>query len=979
MELALITAGPFLLAMLLALPIVRARLGKAAQTLLSTLVMAALFAWLLGAFPRLQVEEVIVQSIGWMPSIGISLSFYLDGLSLIFSLIITGIGALIFFYAGYYFDDSAEHNRFMIWLSGFAGAMLALVLSGNLLMLFVAWELTSVTSFALIGFKGEKDSEARAGAFKALFVTSGGALALIIGFVMLSAAVGQILYPDEGLRFVADLDAVLSAKTLHEHDWFALFSLLIILGGITKSAQFPFHFWLPGAMSAPTPASAYLHSATMVKAGIYLFLRLSPVMYQNALWSSTLLTVGLLTMLIGAYFAVKQRDLKGLLAYSTVSKLGAIVAMIGLPDQAGLKAAFVGIIAHALYKSALFLVAGTIDHAAGTRELDRLGGLRHRMPVMFLVTLISALSMAGAPFLMGFLAKETWLDAMLHYSPRTQLVMVVVFASAALTAMAAYMLIVDVFLLGPRSELQFHKPPALIRLSPSLLALGSLTFGLLLEPAILPLLELAVPKAFELQLFAGFNDVFMLSIGILFAGALLFLIRKPLISRISFPFSGDLIFRELIAYIEWAGAAVLHTQSGFVRYYLVIILGAVSAVLFASGAWSDVTTGRNLLPADFSVTITDLAKIFMLFLAVAAAALTVFLREHVKAAIAFGVIGYAIGVIFLIDHAPDVALVQLLVETMATVLIIIMLGRIRSGARLKVINNLWIGRHGYRFGLLRDLAVSVTIGLAVFVFALIALQSRPDRQSIARWHLENTAAVNTEDVVGAIVANFRGTDTLLEIAVFTTAALGVLTLLARGRQTGSAFVPSTAQSTSAQDLDLDVLEEIQDATSLSTPFTRSVSHIVLPIAILIGIAQILYGGNGPGDGFTAGVTIGLAVSLWYVVFGYEDAKRQLPWFRPGQSVRIGLVIALVNALVPVPLGKGFMGYVEYDQMMGLYDLVGSFGLHITSALIFEIAIAVTVMGGLGIVMEAIAYPTARPDEMEAEKMPEIEPDLALQD
>ena len=199
-----------------------------------------------------------------------------------------------------------------------------------------------------------------------------------------------------------------------------MFALLILLGGFTKSAQFPFHFWLPGAMSAPTPASAYLHSATMVKAGIYLFLRLSPVMYQHALWSSLLLTVGLVTMLIGAYFAVNQRDLKGLLAYSTVSKLGAIVAMIGLPGQNGLKAALVGIIAHALYKSALFLVAGTVDHATGTRLFSDLGGLRKRMPSMFIVTVISALSMAGLPFLMGFVAKETLLDAMLHYTRRAR-------------------------------------------------------------------------------------------------------------------------------------------------------------------------------------------------------------------------------------------------------------------------------------------------------------------------------------------------------------------------------------------------------------------------------------------------------------------------------------------------------------------------------------------------------------------------------
>ena len=956
MELVIITAAPFALALVLATPVISRRLSQAKQALLSSLVMAVLCGWLLSAFPALQADGVIIQRFPWMPSIGISLSFYLDGLSLLFGLIITGIGALIFFYAGYYFDDPAEHNRFMIWLAGFAGAMLAVVLSGNLLMLFIAWELTSITSFVLIGFNGDKDATAREGAFKALFVTGGGALALIIGLVLLSVATGQILYPNDSIRFVADMEAVMAANSLHQHEWFTLFAILILLGGFTKSAQLPFHFWLPGAMSAPTPASAYLHSATMVKAGIYLFARLSPVMYQNELWSRMLLTVGLLTMLTGAYFAIKQRDLKGLLAYSTVSKLGAIVAMIGLPDQAGLKAAFVGIIAHALYKSALFLVAGTIAHATGARLIEGLGGLRGRMPGMFLVTLISALSMAGFPFLMGFVAKETLLDAMLHYTaPWTQLVMTVVVASAALTAMAAYMLIVDVFMRRPRRKIHFHQPPSWIRLSPFVLAIGSLALGFLLEPLIVPLLELAVPKAFELHLFAGFNDVFVLSLVILAVGALLFLLRKPLIRRVTFPLSGDLVFREFIAYIEWAGTAVLHTQSGFVRYYLVIILSAISAVLIASGTLADLAAGRSLFPTDFAVTITDLAKIFMLFLTVAAGALTIVVREHVKAAIAYGVIGYAIGVIFLIDHAPDVALVQLLVETMATVLIIIMLGRIRAGARLKVINNLWTGRHDYNLGLLRDLGISITIGLAVFVFSLIALQNRPQRHSIARWHLENTTVVNTEDVVGAIVADFRGTDTLLEIVVFTTAALGVLTLLARGRQGGGALGPRNLQTTRPHEF----ADEIQDATSLSTPFTRSVTYIVLPIAILIGIAQILYGGNGPGDGFTAGVTIGLAVSLWYVVYGYDEAKRHLPWFRPEQFLRLGLVIAIINALFPMLIGQGFMGHVEFDQALGIYDIVGSFGLHITSSLIFEIAIAITVMGGLGVIVEAIAYPAAQ--------------------
>ena len=957
MTLALVTALPFLLALLLSVPAIKRALSQAAQTALTSGLLAALFVILLLRLPDVQGETALAETIGWIPSLDISLTFYLDGLALLFALIVTGIGALIFLYAGHYFDDKAAYSRFVAWLMGFAGAMLMIVLSGNLLMMFVAWELTSVTSFMLIGFNGDKDPGAREGAFKALLVTGGGALALIIGLVMMSAACGQLLHGGDGIRFVADIPAILQVEALHEHELFPVFMLLILIGCATKSAQFPFHFWLPGAMSAPTPASAYLHSATMVKAGIFLLLRLSPVMYQHQLWSGLLLALGLFTMLLGAGVAIKQRDLKALLAYSTLSKLGAIVAMIGLPGQNGLKAALVGIIAHAFYKSALFLVAGAIDHATGTRDIDQLGGLSRRMPGIFAVTVISALSMAGVPLLLGFVAKETLLDAMLHYSgSQTALIMGVALLASAFTALAGFILIGDVFIKRARHALHFHQPPPLLTLSPLLLALGSLTLGILIEPVIVPLLTLAVPKTFELHVFAGFNDVFWLSMGVLASGAALFLARQPLIARIRFPLSGSAIFRELLAYVDWAGDAVLQTQTGYVRYYLVIILGSVSLVLIASGTLTTVTAGAMIFPADLSVTITDLAKIFMLFLAVAAAVLTVTLSEHVKAAIAYGVIGYAIGVIFLIDHAPDVALVQLLTETMATVLIIIMLGRISSAARREVITRLWIGRGRQNFGFLRDLGISIVIGLAVFVFSLIALQNRPERSSIAQWHLSNTRQVHTEDVVGAIVADFRGTDTLLEIAVFTTAALGVLTLLGRGRQSSGPLSPSVDSVGSLQEFDAEVVETIQDATSLSTPFTRSVSAIVLPIAILIGIAQILYGGSGPGDGFTAGVTIGLAVSLWYVVLGYYEAKRQLPWFRPALITRLGLLIALLNALIPIFLGAGFMGHVQYDKVLGIYELVGFFGMHISSSLIFETAIALTVMGGLGIIIEAIAFP-----------------------
>ena len=960
MLLAILTAVPFILAILLATPLAQQTLNKSIQTYLTSIVIGILFLGFLSYIPQLHEHHVIQQTFNWIPSLGISLSFYLDGLSLMFALIITGIGALIFFYAGFYFDEAEEHNRFIIWLLSFAGAMLGVVLSGNLLMMFVAWELTSITSFMLIGFKGDKYKEARAGAFQALFVTGGGALALVIGFVLMGVAAGQIVYPDaEGIRLISNIDELLKITTLYQHEWFPAFTILIALGAFTKSAQFPFHFWLPGAMSAPTPASAYLHSATMVKAGIFLLARLSPIMYKNELWSQLLLTVGLSTMFVGAFWAIKQRDLKGMLAYSTISKLGAIVAMIGLPGQNGLKAAFVGIMAHALYKSALFLVAGTIDHATGTRIIDKLGGLRKQMPAMFIVTIISALSMAGVPFLFGFLAKETLLDGMYHYTESaTMLVMAVVIVSSILTAMVGYMLIVDVFWKKPREEIHFHKPANLIRVAPLVLSLGSLLFGVLLEPVIMPILELAVPKEFELHLFAGINDIFLMSFGVLVSGLVLFWFRTQIIALMQFPFvSGNRIYRELINYIEWAGDSVLRTQSGYVRYYLVIILGTVSGLLILSGTLQTVTSGESIFPKSLSVTTLELAEIFLLFLTIAAALLTVVVREHIKAAIALGVIGYAIGTIFLLDHAPDVALVQLLVETMATVLVIIMLGRIHPATRRRAMESLWIGRHQYNFGLLRDLGISIIIGLAVFVFALTALQNRPERNSIAEWHLENTAELGTDDVVGAIVAEFRGTDTLLEIAVFATASLGVLTLLSRGRRDESPLIPEPYNVKYFAEFQRKIVDEVQDATHLTTPFTQSVSYIVLPIAILIGIAQILYGGSGSGDGFTAGVTIGLAVALWYVVFGYTEAKKQLQWFRPERLLRFGLALAMLNALLPILFGQGFMGHVQLDKALGIYEILKPFGLHLTTALIFEIAVAISVMGGFGMITEAIAHPT----------------------
>ncbi|NJL93101.1 MAG: hypothetical protein HC915_04935 [Anaerolineae bacterium] len=480
MDLVLLNAVPFLLAALLAIPPVRQSIPKDVQTWLISGTMLVLFVAALGYFPYVEEQGVVTRSLAWMEPLGLSFSYYLDGLALLFTLVVTGVGTAIYLYAGYYFEEHEEQSRFNTILLVFTGAMLGLVLSGNLLTMFIMWELTSITSFMLIGFKGSKYAAARDGAFQALIITGGGGIALLAGVVGISVAAASL----NGGPVSFELRQVLQTEGLTDHDWYTGLAILVFIGAFTKSAQVPFHFWLPGGMSAPTPASAFLHSATMVKAGIYLLARLYPIMGDSNLWMNTLLGFGMTTFVVGAFFALFQRDLKGLLAYTTISKLGAIVALIGLPDAHGLKAAFVGVVAHALYKAALFLCVGSIDHSTGTRHIDYLGSMARRMPGTALVTTVSALSMAGFIPLMGFLSKETLIEAMLHYAPNTVAAVVLVFVGSVFTGTAAYILIWDVFFRPEQHEVHYHAMPRLATVAPGLLMIGDGGAGLFVGPAV---------------------------------------------------------------------------------------------------------------------------------------------------------------------------------------------------------------------------------------------------------------------------------------------------------------------------------------------------------------------------------------------------------------------------------------------------------------------------------------------------------------
>jgi NADH:ubiquinone oxidoreductase subunit 5 (subunit L)/multisubunit Na+/H+ antiporter MnhA subunit len=854
-----------------------------------------------------------------------------------------------------------QAGRFFAQLMGFSGAMLALVTAGNLLTLFISWELTSIISFLLIGFKGS-DEKARTGALQALMVTGGGGLALLVGVLLLGAAAGTM-----------DMAIILRGAGLQDHAWYSAIAVLMFIGAFSKSAQWPLHFWLPQAMSAPTPASAFLHSATMVKAGIYLLARMYPVLGNTPLWNTALPVFGLITMLVGAVLALRQRDLKGNLAFSTVSQLGALVALVGLPESVGIKAAMVGIAAHALYKGALFLVAGAVDHATGTRNLDKLSGLRRIMPGFALTAALAGLSMAGVPPLLGFVGKELLLDAALHTDMLIGTAIVVV--SAALTVTMALILFWDVFMGDlpeglPQDEhiehihhpygddaydvSHYHELPRPMVWGPLSLAVLSLVLGMGVGPLMTPVIQPAVGKPISLYLFPpeGINTAFVLSALALLAGGLIFMARRIWLAwpQPALP-SGSQIYRGIVSGVEALADLLLRSQNGRIRHYLIVILLAVIALMITT------IPATRMDVSGLTLTVRSAAdglKAVLIALALGATLASIIFKRHLLAALSLGVGGYAIGGLFLLEPAPDVALVQFLVETLATVLIIMILVRTSDTERAKVIENLW---GGSRFGFWRDIAIAVVVGVGVTVFALAAVSSRPGRQSVAEWHLENALPqTGVTDVVAAIITDFRAMDTLIEIAVFGMAALGVLTLLAQrhgsGRSIGAALRDLRRKSGESEKPAEPPVEDESPVVyefTFSDPLNRFAARVVLPTALLLSVAHILYAGAAPGDGFTAGVISGLAVALWYIVFGYERVRLRLRWLRPARIIGLGLTLALVNGALPMFFGREFLASTLLP-----FSLPAS--IKLASATVFEIGIFLTVLGGISAIMEAITHP-----------------------
>ncbi|WGV99214.1 putative monovalent cation/H+ antiporter subunit A [Vibrio sp. YMD68] len=736
------------------------RFGEKTSQLLA-LLPAALFVYFLTFLPAVTSEGPLLISYEWVPLLGISLNFWLDGLSLLFALLISGIGFFVMIYTGSYLAHKADQRKLLMYLMAFMAAMLGVVLSSNLMAMFVFWELTSITSYMLIGYYHEKESS-RKSALQGLMVTVGGGLALLAGIIMLGLIAGTY-----------EVREILAQGTsLQSHPLFPAMMVLVLLGAFTKSAQFPFHFWLPNAMAAPTPVSSYLHSATMVKAGVYLMARLQPTMAGYEAWTVALTFFGATTMLLGATLAVTSTDLKRILAYSTVMALGTLTMLIGIGTEASLVAAVVFLLGHALYKGALFMAAGTIDHEAGTKDVRELGGLRKAMPYTAAFMSLAALALAGVPPLFGFIGKELMLEGVLSSPWAVLLIFMTLLTSVFIVACAGLLVIKPFWGEKKVTPKEVHEAPMGMRLGFSVLATVGLIFGLM-PSLVTPLVSSAVSaisfgqiESVDLALWHGINLPLMISVTALGLGYLLFKKWDTLGPRASTlkpmleygPERGYEIFMDnLVTFAKWS---TMKLQNGYMANYILTIFITTIALV----AYAMFTKVGFHWDIDFSdVTLKDVG-ISILIIAVITYACITPLRLGAVAAI--GALGFSMALIYVFFSAPDLAITQVLIETLTVIMLVLVLFRLPKFQKLSSSDVRW-----------RDCFVAVTFGVMMAVLLLTVTHfAMPDR--ISSYLIENSYTIaKGRNIVNVILVDYRVLDTLGELFVLSLAAIGVTAML----------------------------------------------------------------------------------------------------------------------------------------------------------------------------------------------------------
>ncbi|MDH1799695.1 monovalent cation/H+ antiporter subunit A [Acinetobacter johnsonii] len=863
---------------------------------------------------------VITQSWSWLPQLGIDFSFRLDALGLLFALLISGIGTLIYIYAYFYLGPKNSLNKLYLLLMLFMAAMLGISLSNNLILLLVFWELTSISSFLLVGYWSNYDAAQR-GSRMALTITGMGGLAMLGGFILLGQITGTY-----------EIDQILTMTAqIQSHALFVPTLLLILLGAFTKSAQFPFHFWLPNAMAAPTPVSAYLHSATMVKAGIFLVARLLPIFAGAALFHNLVTFIGLFTLCMAAFFAIFKEDLKGLLAYSTISHLGLIMCLLGIGSPLAVAAAIFHIINHATFKAALFMIAGIIDHESGTRDLRKLSGLWQLLPYTATLTMVTAASMAGLPLTNGFLSKEMFFTELLSNLSGPVLICSAIVATLAGIFAVAYSvrLVHGVFFDGPVGKQvpnkDAHEPPFGMRAPATLLAILCILVGLfpaLLVENIVNSTARASTQVMDfegvhLALWHGFNMPLLMSL-IASIGGLIFYfslakggkIREidldPYLGRLQGRVAFDLFLKSLLLnsrkFKRW-------TENGKLQSYILWIVVFSIAIVSLPFLGQGLTTGtRELTHAP------ALAIVLWLLLFSSCWMMLWFHHERIKAVLISGAIGLVVTMVFVCFSAPDLALTQITVDVVTTVLLLMSLSLLPQLTPYESsVSRRW-----------RDALIAIGGGLGIAWITWLILTR--DHNSISWFFMQQSIPLGGgTNVVNVILVDFRGFDTFGEITVLGIAGIGALCLMDGMRTHGTTMTKGLSYRFNPSPLML-----------------RITASWILPIALVVSLYIFLRGHNLPGGGFIAGLITALALIIQYMALGQDHAE-QLLKAKSGRLYEIwigtGLVIAGLTGLGAWFWGRPFLTSAHFYVSP---PILGE--MHLATAALFDVGVYITVVG-----------------------------------
>ena len=960
MDLVYLLLLPFAGSLLAALMPTHARTAAAGW---AALVSLAALVWVALLFPTLQTGQVLHEEYRWIPSAGINFSVRMDGFAWMFAMLVTGIGLLVALYARYYMSKNDPVPRFFSFFLAFMGAMLGVVLSGNVVQLVFFWELTSLFSFMLIGYWYHR-KDARRGARMALTVTGAGGLAMLAGMLMLGHIAGSY-----------QLDVILGAgERIRAHPLYTPMLVLVLLGAFTKSAQFPFHFWLPRAMAAPTPVSAYLHSATMVKAGVFLLARLWPALSGTEQWFWLVGGAGVVTLVLGAYFAMFQNDLKGLLAYSTISHLGLITLLLGLNRDLAAVAAVFHIMNHATFKASLFMAAGIIDHETGTRDMRRLSGLWKAMPITGTLAFVASAAMAGVPLMNGFLSKEMFFAETVDLSS-TPLLDYGLPVAATLAGIFAVVyslrFSVGVFLGPParRLPLEPHEPVRWMRVPIEILVLLCIVVGIFPQWSIGPALDVAARPVvggamppFSLAIWHGFNKPLVMSLIALGGGIALYLrLRRGVVAgRFKHApllgLNGQRLFESTLYGLDRASRWALAVLSTY-RLQPQMLLMVLAAIVFASVAlwaggisWGD----RPRVPGNL-----EFALLWVLGCVAALAAANQAKFHRLAALILLGAVGLAVSLTFLWFSAPDLALTQLAVEVVTTVLFLLGL-RWLPKRRPEEAEHLGLRVRARRA---RDFVVSLVAGGGMAVLAY-AMMTRPAPQSISPFFIDRSLPEGGgTNVVNVMLVDFRAFDTMGEITVLGIVGLTVYALLRRFRPPREMAALPPQQRAVPPDLVSDLINPrtAQD-TALGYMMVPAVLvRLLLPIAVVIALYFFMRGHNLPGGGFVAGLCVAIAFLTQYIVAGthWVEAHLQLKVIR---WIALGMLAAVATGL-----GSLWFGYPFLTSHTAHVTLPGLGEVHFPSAMLFDVGVFAVVVGATLLILTALAHQSVRGHRRAPEK------------